>query len=143
MVSVLFILVVLAVLGSALAGMSARQHQASAQDMEQARAWQAAKAGMEWAAWQLLRNPAPPAAAPACFASTSFSPGGSLSGFTVTVSCSRTPNSGTLNDGSSSLVFYTVTANACNIASGGACPNSASAPVLSYVERQLSATFSR
>jgi MSHA biogenesis protein MshP len=139
----LFILVVLAVLGVALAKMATRQQMGSAADLEQARAQQSARAGLEWAAWQLLRNPPPPAAAPACFGSTSFSPGGSLSDFTVTLSCSRTPGSGTLSDGDASLVFYQVVANACNLSSGGACPNGASAPPAHYVERQLSWTLVR
>lgn len=142
-VSMLFILVVLAALGVALAKMATRQHLGSAADLEQARAYQSARAGLEWAAWQLLRNPAPPAAAPACFGSTSFSPGGGLADFTVTLSCSRTPGSGSLTDGDASLVFYQVVANACNLSSGGACPNSASAPDTTYVERQLSWTLVR
>ena len=143
MVSALFILVVLAVFGAALANVSSRMQIGSAIDLDNARAQQAARAGLEWAAWQVLRNPAPPAAAPSCFGTTSITPGGTLSGFVVTVSCSRTPGSGTVSDGSTALVFYQVTANACNIASGGACPNTAAAPAPAYVERQLSATFTR
>jgi MSHA biogenesis protein MshP len=142
-VSMLFILVVLAVLGVALAKMATRQQMGSAADLEQARAQQSARAGLEWAAWQLLRNPAPPAAAPACFGTTSFSPGGSLADFTVTLSCSRTPGSGTLSDGDASLVFYQVVANACNLSNASACPSSASAPPAHYVERQLSWTLVR
>lgn len=143
MVSMLFILVVLVALGTALASLSRRQHMGAAMDLDNARAYQAARAGQEWAAWQLLRNPAPPAAAPACFGTTSFSPGGTLSGFVVTISCSRTPSSGTLTDGSTTLVFYQVTANACNSASGGVCPNTSAAPPATYVERQLSSTLVR
>ena len=143
MVSALFILVVLAVIGAALANVSSRMQIGSAIDLDNARAQQAARAGLEWAAWQVLRNPAPPAAAPSCFGTTSITPGGTLSGFVVTVSCSRTPGSGTVSDGSTALVFYQVSANACNIASSGACPNVAAAPPPAYVERQLSATFTR
>jgi MSHA biogenesis protein MshP len=142
-ISMLFILVVLAVLGVALAKMATRQQLGMAADLQQARAYQSARAGLEWAAWQLLRNPAPPTAAPACFGTTSFSPGGGLSDFTVTVSCTRTPGSGTLSDGDASLVFYQVLANACNVSSGGACPHSAAAPDAVYVERQLSWTLVR
>jgi len=143
MVSMLFILVVLVSLGAALSSISSRQQMSAAMDLHNARAFQAARAGQEWAAWQLLRNPAPPAAAPACFSTTSLSPGGTLTGFVVTVSCTRTPGSGLLTDGSTSLVFYQVAATACNATSGGACPNSASAPPATYVERQLNATYSR
>lgn len=143
MISVVMILVVLAALGTALAGISTRQQLGAAAQLEHSRAYLAAKAGLEWAAWQALRNPAPPGAAPACFATTSFSPGGTLAGLTVTVSCSRTPASGTLSDGATSLAFYQVVANACNAPSAGACPNTATAPATTYVERQLSWTLAR
>lgn len=142
MVSVVFILVVLTALGAAIASVSMRQQLGSAAELDAARAYQSARAGMEWASWQLLRNPAPPAAAPACFPATSFSPAGTLAGFTVTVSCTRTPGSGTLSDGSTALVFYQVLATACNAPSGGACPASGT-PEPTYVERQLSWTISR
>ena len=142
-VALLFILVVLAVLGTAIANLSSRSQMGSAMDLENARAYQAARAGLEWGAWQVLRNPAPPSAAPACFATTSFSPGGTLSGFSVTVTCSRTPSSGTVSDGSTTLAFFQITANACNVGSGGSCPSAAAAPSPNYVERQLSATYSR
>jgi len=103
MISVLFILVVLAALGTALAAISTRQQLGSAMDLENARAYQSARAGLEWAAWQVLRNPAPPAAAPACFGSNSFSPGGTLSGFVVTITCTRTPTTGLLPTGGQRL----------------------------------------
>ncbi|MFZ2987618.1 MAG: agglutinin biogenesis protein MshP [Ideonella sp.] len=139
MVSVLFILVVLAALGAAMASFSARQQLGSAMDQEHARALQAARAGLEWAAWQVLRASPPPAAAPACFASTQLTLAGSLSDFKVNVSCTRTPASGSLSDGATSLVFYQVVANACN---AGSCPVSGT-PGASYVERQLSSTLQR
>lgn len=142
MVSMLFILVVLAALGAALAKVSQRQQLGSAAEFEAARAYQAARAGLEWAAFQMLRNPAPPAAAPACFGGTSFNPPGSLASFTVTVSCTRTPGSGTLSDGAVTMVFYSLRANACNAPSGGACP-AAAAPGTTYVERELTSTLMR
>jgi MSHA biogenesis protein MshP len=141
LVSVLFILVVLAALGAAMANISMRQQMGSAAELESARAFQAARAGVEWAAFQVLRNPAPPAAAPACFATTSFSASG-LADYTVTVSCTRTPSSGTVSDGATALAFYRLVANACSAPSSGACPNTGTPPT-SYVERQLSWTVSR
>ena len=137
LVSMLFILVVLAALGTALAKISQRQQLGSAAEMEAARAFQSAKAGLEWGAFQVLRDPAPPASAPACFAGTSFNPPGSLSGFTVTVRCTRTPASGTVSDGATTLAFFALVANACSAPSSGACPNGGAAPTATYVERQL------
>jgi MSHA biogenesis protein MshP len=142
LVSALFVLVVLAALGAALAKISQRQHLGSAAEIDAARAYQSARAGIEWAAFQVLRNPAPPAAAPACFGTTSFQPPGSLASFTITVSCTRTPGSGSVNDGSTALVFYRLVANACNAPSSGTCPASG-APGVTYAERQLTSTVMR
>lgn len=141
LISALFVLVVLAVLGAALAQVSLRQQLGSAAEIESARAYQAARAGLEWGAFQVLRNPAPPAAAPACFGATSFTLAG-LGGFTVTVSCTRTPASGTVADGAATLAFFQLVANACNAPSGGACPGSGT-PQATYVERQLVRTVVR
>ncbi|MCU0967578.1 MAG: agglutinin biogenesis protein MshP [Rubrivivax sp.] len=135
LVTVLFVLVVLAALGAAAAQIGARQHLGSAAALDAARALQAARAGLEWGAFQVLRNPAPPAAAPGCFATTSFAATG-IDGFTVTVSCSRTPGAGTVSDGGRDLAFYALVATACNAPSGGACPTGGT-PGTTYVERQL------
>ena len=138
LVSVVCIVVVLAALGAAITKVSTREHLGSAAEVESARALQAARAGIEWAAFQVLRNPAPPAAAPACFSTSSFTAAG-LSSYTITVSCNRT----TGTDGSTALVFYQLTANACNTPSSGACPNSSTAPANTYIERQVSWTVMR
>ena len=135
----LFILVVLAALGAGLAKISQRQQLGSAAEIDASRAYQSARAGLEWAAFQVLRIPAPPGAAPACFGATSFAPPGSLSRFTVTVNCTRTAAS----DGATTMVFYQLVANACNAPSGGACPNATAAPATTYVERQLTWTVMR
>lgn len=142
MVTVLFIVVVLAVLGVGLGNISQRQHLGAAADLDSARVALAVRAGQEWGSFQVLRNPAPPAAAPACFAPTNLSLAGTLSGFTVTVSCTRTPASGTVSDGATALVFYQLVANACNAPLAGACPNTGSVQP-TYVERQLTWTLSR
>lgn len=137
LVSVVFVLVVLALLGSALASVSLRQQLGSAAELEHARALQAARAGLEWAAFQVLRNPAPPAAAPACFGATNLTPGG-LDAFTVSVACTRTDGT----DGATSLAFYRLVATACNAPSAGACPATGT-PSATYVERQLAWTVAR
>lgn len=134
MVSVIFILVVLAALGAAMASFSQRQHLGAAAELNAARAYQAAFAGLEWASFQVLRNPAPPGAAPACPGNTHIK----LGDFVVTVSCSRSAAS----DGASNLVFYQLVANACNAPVGGACPATGT-PQPTYAERQLSRTVVR
>jgi len=144
MVSALFILVVLAVLGAAVASISTRQQVGSAVELNAARAYQAARAGLEWGAFSAL-IPAPPASPavdtpPACFAATNMALTGELAGFVVSVTCTR---SGPVADGSTSRTFYQLTATACNAPSAGACPTAAAIPQSTYVERRLSWTLAR
>ncbi|NDY89869.1 pilus assembly PilX family protein [Ideonella livida] len=136
LVSALFLLVVLSALGAAMARVATSQHLGAALELDGARALQTARAGLEWGTWQVMRNPAPPSAAPACFATTTLSPGGSLSGLVVSVQCTRTPTTGTVLDGTTGLVFFTLQATACNQPAAGVCPNPN--PGDTYVERQLS-----
>lgn len=141
MVSVVFILVVLAALGAALAGISQRQHLAAASELQAARAYQAARAGLEWwAYWQANAG----TANGDCMPTNSIVPGGTLSDFTVTLTCTRTPAAypATASDGATTLTFWTVVANACNAPANGACP-ATSTPAATYVERQLTWTIVR
>lgn len=137
MMSMLFILVVLAALGAALASLSQRQQLGSAGELAAAKAYQAAYAGLEWGSHQILRA----GGAPGCFATRSIALPDQLAGYTVTVACNRTPASGTVTDGDQALAFYTLLATACNIPSGGACPNGATTEP-AYAERQLSRSLS-
>jgi MSHA biogenesis protein MshP len=138
MMSMLFILVALAALGAALAALSQRQQLGSAGELAAAKAYQAALAGLEWGSWQVLR----PTGQPACFATKSITLPDQLSDFMVTVRCTRTPSTGTVSDGDTALVFYELLATACNISSGGACPN-AGTPQATYTERQLTRSLVR
>ncbi|MCE4555869.1 agglutinin biogenesis protein MshP [Pelomonas cellulosilytica] len=137
MVSMLFILVVLAALGVALASLSQRQQLGSAGELAAAKAYQAAYAGLEWGSFQVLRG----GAQPPCFATRSFKLPDQLADFTVTVSCTRTPASGTVTDDGVPLAFYTLVATACNLTASGACPN-ATTTEPTYAERQLTRTLS-
>ncbi|MGQ3051749.1 MAG: agglutinin biogenesis protein MshP [Roseateles sp.] len=138
MMSMLFILVALAAMGAALASLSQRQQLGSAGELAAAKAYQAALAGLEWGSYQIRRGPTPQ---PACFATKSIALPDQLTGFTVTVSCARTPGAGTAVDGSQQLSFYVLQATACNISSAGACPNGGTNQP-AYAERQLSRTLS-
>ena len=57
LVSAIFLLVVLAALGAYMMDFSSVQHSTSTQDVNGTRAYQAARAGMEWGVYQILRNP--------------------------------------------------------------------------------------
>src|SRR5437899_3676273 len=56
LVTAIFLLVVLAGLGGAMVALSAAQQSSSALDVEGARAYQAARAGIEWGLYQNLRT---------------------------------------------------------------------------------------
>lgn len=138
LMSMLFILVALAALGAALASLSQRQQMGSAGELAASKAYQAAFAGLELGSFELLR----PASAPACFATRNVAMPDQLADFTVTLSCTRTPASGTLSDGDASLVFYQLVATACNQPSAGACPATGNLQP-TYTERQLTRSLSR
>lgn len=150
-VSAIFILIVLAALGAFVVNISTNQQIGSVLDVQGVRTYQAAKAGIEWGLYRIQSTPAynfsygPPPdmvvgkihpnqrACPA--ATTSFIPSApTLSGFTVTVTCTATP------DGVGGPTVYTLTSTACNQPAAGACPNTA--PTSShYVERRIEVTL--
>ena len=124
-ITAIFILVVLAVLGAFMVNVSSNQHIGSALDVQGVRAYQTARAGIEWGLYQKL-------VANSCVASTSFVPAASsLADFTVTVSCNSYAD---VNGGPTT---YTINAIACNAT--GSCP--AASPGNLYVERRLDVTF--
>jgi MSHA biogenesis protein MshP len=121
---VVAVLVMLAVLGTALFSLSTTQQSTIVRDTLGARAYQAARAGIEWGVYRTLN-------AASCVASTSFALPGALSDFTVTVECTSNPHT----EVSTVVTMYAITATACNF-SGGSCPV-ASPSNPNYVERQL------
>ena len=85
LVSVVFLLVVVASLAAFMVSIGTTQRQTSTLSILSGRALAAAESGMEWGVENVLRNDA-------CFASpTSFSlSGGAVAGYTVVASCSAT-----------------------------------------------------
>jgi len=132
MIAAIFLLVVLAALGGFMLTVGALSNTASGLDVEGAKAYQAARAGIEWGAYQVLQNSL------SCASTTSsFSPGGTLSAYTVTVAVTCAGYSEiTANTAS----IYTVVSTACNKASGGACPGTVAD---NYVERQIQVTIDK
>ena len=127
-ISAIFILVVLVALGAAIVTVSTSQQLGSAQDMLGVRAYEAARAGVEWGLYQQRRNNN-------CLAVSSFvPPAPTLADFTVTVRCTATV--GTQNGPTT----FTVESTACNQPNAGACPNTNN-PGARYVERRLDVTF--
>lgn len=86
LISAIFLLVVLSVLGAAMVSFSTTQDQGLAMDAMGSRAYQAANAGIEWAAYNIAVNSSvAKAAAPVFVPGTGTALGGNLAPFTVTV----------------------------------------------------------
>ena len=136
-VTAVFLVVVLALLGAFIVSVTGLQQWSHALDVQGVRAYQAARAGVEWAAWQALDpNNTVGAALPPCPASPTNLSGlaSSLSPFTVTVTCGAS----TSTEGNRDVRVYQITATACN---QPPCPNPA--PATGYVERRLEAVLSK
>lgn len=130
-VTAIFLLVVLSALGAFIVSVSGVQHLSQAYDVQGARAYQAARAGIEWGLYRVLQNSG------SCAASANFVPA-AIADFTVTVGCSASP---TTNEGiaAETVTVYRITATACNQpTASGDCPNETS-PGTGYTERQLTA----
>lgn len=119
LVTAIFLLVVLAGLAVALVTIFTTQRQSAALDEQGARAYQAARAGIEWALLQRSVNPnGYCAAAPA---TDSFQlPAGTLAAFRVTVECQVSPGPASANT-TVNLDRRRIRASACT-AMAGACP---------------------
>ena len=137
LISAIFLLVVVALLGAYVVTLATSHHTSEALDVEGARAYQAARAGIEWGAWQILQAPAGGFRTSSCDGATYATPfsqplaglAGTLSGFAVAVQCG---SAATTEAGVSIRVYrLTVTASKGNLGS------------LFYVERQLQATLER
>jgi MSHA biogenesis protein MshP len=131
-VTAIFLVTVLAMLGAFLVSVAGFQQKSSQLDIQGVRAYQAARAGIEWGAFQVLQGGNVPPAA--CFGATNLTfAGTSLGGFTTTVTCTRTTHTELVT----TVTMDQITAVACN---DPPCPNAA--PVIAdYIERQISSTI--
>ncbi len=126
-VSAIFLLVVLAFLGAAMLTFSSNQNQTVAMDVMGSRAYQAARTGIEWGAYQVLRNGgacAPTQSLPAL--------AGTLSGFTVTVTCNPLAQS-SVSATTGTVTIYGISSTA----------NQGVAGQPGYFERQMSVSIAR
>ena len=150
-VTAIFLMLVLALLGAFMLSVTGIQQSSQQFDVQGVRAYQAARAGIEWGAFQVLDpnntlNPVTcsPVVLPTCPGTTELSPlAGSLSVFTVTVTCNGTTNAPT-TEGNRNVGAYQIVATACNqpLAASPKCPNTGT-PTSGYIERQLQATLSK
>lgn len=146
-VAAIFLLVVLSLLAVLIASVTGMQQASGRLDVLGVRAYDGARAGVQWGAYQVLDpNNAlnavscSPVVMPSCPASPTHlsSLGGSLAGFTVSVTCTQTADT---TEGNRNVRVFQVVATACNQPSGGSCPNPA--PSGDYVERQVQAVLSK
>lgn len=128
-ITAIFLLVVLSFLGIAMVSFSTSQHQSSAMDVMGSRAYQAARAGIEWQAHFVVNSASNAAAAvPQCGTNNLGALGGTLLPFTVTVNCVAASHV----EGALTIWIYDVSAVACTEA---ICPSAA--PGANYVERVI------
>jgi MSHA biogenesis protein MshP len=138
-VTAIFILVVLATLGAFIVNVFSAQQIGSALDLEGVRAYQAARAGVEWGIYRVqssggynfgngTTSPDPRSCGdfPASFSLAAPT----LSGFTVTVTCDRVAGT------SGGPNVYLLVSVACNRLTPGSCPNTTD-PHAYYVERRI------
>ena len=130
LVSGIFLITILVLLSAYMIGIRVNQESTVSLDALGTRAFAAARSGADWGAYNTLRNGA-------CAASTALAPGGSLSGFTVTVTCSRS----TYNEADTTISIDTIVSNACNQPASGSCPSNA--PGANYAERQITLTIAQ
>lgn len=123
-VSAIFLLVVLSALGAFMLTFSTVQHITSAQDVQGARAYQAARTGIEWGAYQVLQKSS------CASSSTLLTAGGTQAGFSIVVQCSPFPAT---TEGGNTVAMYQITSTATSDLAGG----------VDYVERQIQASFAK
>jgi len=139
-IAALVVLVILSVLGAAIARLGWTQQVSGAQDLDSARAQQAANAGAEWGLYQALKGSWTTCAS----ASQTIDLRASM-GVIVTVTCNSATfvegevqngiaADGTPQNGSRTLRTFLIDAVACNGATS--CPDNGMASSVAYVERR-------
>jgi MSHA biogenesis protein MshP len=128
LVTAIFLLVVIAGLAAALVTVFTNQQTGSQLDQQGTRAYQAARAGIEWGLFRARMTPAN------CVSSSSFAlPATSMLGdFTVTVTCTLIAGPG----GNAATGVMALRATACNQPTNNVC-GANPLPNLDYVQRVL------
>jgi MSHA biogenesis protein MshP len=124
--SAIFLLVVLAALGAYLVSIGTTQQQTLVQDVEGTRAYWAARAAAEYGL-ALALSPEDTGGPTVFAACPTGVPGGALEGFSITLTCERSPAVGHHVEAGVHLVVYTISATASRGTPGG----------FGYVERQV------
>lgn len=130
LVTAIFLLVVIAGLAAALVTIFTSQQASSQLDQQGTRAYQAARAGIEWGIFRQVRGGGLCSVGSGAKTATFALPQASMLGaFTVTVRCTPVPGM------DATLARTVINATACNQPDSGACPNTNSSNNLDYVQR--------
>jgi MSHA biogenesis protein MshP len=129
-VVVALVVVFASILGTALVTISSAHQVGLGLDLQGVRAYHAARAGLEWGVYHVLR-PGFGGCAGVNAKSVTFD--GNLSGFRAELACVSTVH----REGNADVNMYAITATGCNASS---CAPSTAA---NYVNRQLRATVSK
>lgn len=140
MIAAVFLIVVLAALVGYMLTVSTTSQASSAADLNSARAYQAARAGLEWGTFRILRGAGGAGTFETQCAAGSATPrnlsfGSTLTGFTATVSCTA----GSLTEGAATVTAYRIISVGCNDTS---CPNAATTSS-GYVEREVALSLTK
>lgn len=130
LITAIFLLVVLAGMGVAAVSLFNTQQASSSLDVEGARAYQAARAGVEWGLFQQRRNNQ-------CANASFRMPDSVLASYTVTVSCRMTPGLADEDGNTAALTRFHIRAVACNQPVNGACDAVANNNSPDFVRRQV------
>jgi MSHA biogenesis protein MshP len=119
------------ILGTALVRISSAQHVGFGLDLQGVRAYHAARSGLEWGMYHVLR-PGFGDCAGIDGRTVVFT--GNLSGFRATLTCRQSSHT----EGGATVNMFAITASGCNDAT--ACP---ATPFANYVDRQVSVTVAK
>lgn len=112
LIAAIFLMVVVGLLGTFMVVTTGVQQETPVRGLIVARAYHAARSGLEWGIWQAINNGS-------CVASTSFTiNSGALDGYAVTVDCSATTHTENSGGGPQSFDVYVIDATATRGALG-------------------------
>ena len=105
LVAAMFVIIIITAVITAMARLAETQNTTNSMAIQQARAYQAARAGLEWGIYKALKE-----GAPSCDLNQQFTPSGFV-GFTVTVDC-RLTDVGPVAEENKTVTLYTLTSTA-------------------------------
>lgn len=123
------------ILGTALVTLSSAHQVGFGLDIQGVRAYYAARAGLEWGMFHILRN-AQPCAGAGGISGRSLVFDGNLAGFRADLTCAETLH----NEGGVDISMYSITSTACN---ANSCTPAPASPPPGYANREITVTLSR